>query len=221
MMYRIKSFPRAVFRTGVLVGMISFLATLPVFAQNNNWRISGNAGIDWFGSDLNSGLVLGYTPMGFGQVQLDYLMKNFAFTRNFIWVKGAGFFLCAEFGRMYAQDASGFRHAQNTFGTLCPGVQYRFLQNGPLNPFVFVKAGVLYASNIKYVGWSPAGYRIPSSVTCGVVAPGFGVEYVMKNIVFNARVQVMIVSSDQLDGLTSGLRKDGVTCLSFGAGIPF
>jgi hypothetical protein len=219
-MYRMDCFLHAVLRTGVLICTVLCLMTMTSSGQEH-WRISGNAGIDWFGSDLNSGLVLGYTPMVFGQIQVDFLAKNFAFPRNFVWLKGGGFLVAAEFGRMYAQDASSLRHSQNTFGTFCVGVQYRFLQNGPLNPLVFVKGGILYATNIKYVGWKPQGFRTISSTTCGVVCPGFGIEYILRKIVFNARVEVMILNSDQLDGYVSGRKMDGVTGVSVGAGIPF
>jgi len=219
-MYQMKSFARAVFRTAFLTGIIFRLATLPDFAQNN-LRASGNIGIDWMGGDLNHGLVLGFYSHGIRSVAGRIFDEKFRFPKKLSLGQGRRILMSAEYGGMYAQDASVQRYAQNSFGTICGGIEYRFLQNSAVNPVVFFKAGVLFASNIKYVGFKPAGFRSVSSVTCGVLAPGFGIEYITKKVIYNARLEVLFPSTDQLDGYTSGHKTDGATCVSIGAGIPF
>jgi hypothetical protein len=219
-MYQTKSFARTIIRTAVFMGLLFCIVSFPVSAQRN-WQASGNIGVNWMGSDLNKGVILGFTPMAFGQINVDFLLKNFIFTKKFLWVKGAGAFFSAGYGRMYAENATGQRQSQNQFGNVGVGVAYRFLQNSPVNPLVFFKAGILFVSSVKYTGVQYPGYRPVSSLTCFEFGPGIGVEYSTKRIIYNVRAELVFPITDQLDGYSSGNHRDGTACLSAGVGIPF
>jgi hypothetical protein len=223
-----KTMTHRILRAFGLLGVILCIATLPLAAQmpdsrwlDKNLRGSLNVGVNWLGSDLNKGTIIGFSPGAYVELQLEYRIFNSIQSMKRTSMKNLSVFFWAQIGEMYAQNTEEGRSSKNRYWIPYGlGVQYRFMSGQTFSPVIYGKVGHLGSDHIRYSGTNLSGNPTLTTINGTTFGLGAGVEYVRKPVILTARIEVMYTDSDGLDGYRSGDLKDATTNISVGVGIP-